>query len=162
MVRRYRRRRARSYKVQKYSNETYTFNAVATIDPSGSDGPTQVSSEIISAGAIQGMRKAKNFTLQLVTDSNTPIWFALVYKPEGVELSRMQFGTPQAPQSIYEPNQNVILQGIISTNCQQQTWRTRLARNLNTGDSICLIFSTPYTDAKNIQVCITLNYAISF
>lgn len=76
------------------------------------------------------------------------------------------FGSPNFPTSIYEPNQNVIMSGVVGPGSNQQTWRTRLARNLNSGDSIQICFSSLYVtqiwQGDLFELNCTLNYAISF
>ena len=164
MARRYRRRSRRPYKTVKYSNETYNFQDDANFSTQGE--VVQLTSKLVKNEGMQGMRKAKNFTLQIVTNATFPIYFALVYSPSQVPLGKINFGSATSPLSIYEPNQNVIISGLIGVGQNQQTWRTRLARNLNSGDSIQIIFATPYGSseaAKNpVQIIATLNYAISF
>ena len=67
--------------------------------------------------------------------------------------------------SLYEPNQNVIMSGYITPNYNaMQTFRTRLARNLNSGDTIQMIIApAAATDAVQQQLIgISLNYAITY
>lgn len=152
-------RRGRPLKTVKYSNETFN----ATVDFSLQSNQQAVTPLITSIDA-QGTRKAKNFTLRFVFAGDIPLMFALVYLPQGQQAGTMTFGTVEQPASLYEPNQNVILAGYIPPSSNQApTFRTRLARNLNSGDSIILIIravgSTAITDA---HLGIMLNYAISY
>lgn len=156
MPRRRRTGRRRPYKVVKYSNETTVFNGNIT-----GTGTMENVAVMIASVAAQGMRKAKNFSLQFITTSEVPVYFALVYVPQGTDPSHLNYGTPEQPVSLYEPNQNVILVGCSIANSPQQTWRTRLARNLNSGDSIQLRVGCEngYTTSN---FAISLNYAITY
>ena len=168
MPRRYRRARRRAYKTVKYINETVTVSASTKfIDGTSQEQLTQISSEIVKNLSAGGMRKAKNFTLQITTNSSLPLWWVLVYVPQSTQPSQITFGSPSVPTSIYEPNKNVIMSGVVGPGSNQQTWRTRLARNLNSGDSIMICFSSPYVEQiwalkEEFALNCTLNYAISF
>lgn len=118
-----RRFRLKPYKVVKYSNETTNFAANLPATPTT---PLSSVAVMIAPLAAQGMRKAKNFTLQIFTTSNLPIIFALVYVPQGTEPSKLTFGSPETPVSLYEPNQNVFMTGRVINYSAQQTWRTCL------------------------------------
>ena len=186
MPRRYRRRHrytiARPVKTTKYSNETYgtQFNIQNNGGVPGSHGGFQFPVIPNAIGGILGTRKVKNFTLRLCAektmyDNQVPdqetfdrarVAFALVYVPEGTNPSGLAFGTGNQPSSIYEPNQNVIISGIIDSD-QTYSFKTRLARNLNAGDNIALVLAdlTPIQnegDSTNTPVTMTCNYAISF
>lgn len=188
MPRRYRRRHrytvARPLKTTKYSNETYgtVFNIVANAAAAGSHGIFVVPVIPNALNGVLGTRKVKNFTLRIIaeqtayTDNSggqpvitfdrSRVAFALVYVPEGTTPSALQFGVQNNPTSLYEPNQNVIMSGIIDS-LQCYSFKTRLARNLNAGDQIALATAdlTPITtngDSTNTPVTFTMNYAISF
>ena len=152
-------RRGRPLKTVKYSNETY--NATVTFSLAAQ---TQAATSLISAVDTQGTRKAKNFTLRFVFGGPVPLMFALVYVPQGQNPGNLTLGTIENPASLYEPNQNVILSGyIVSQSNQAPTFRTRLARNLNSGDSIALIIrSVDGTAIASASLGIILNYAISY
>lgn len=179
MVRRTRRYyRRRPYKTVKYSNETSSISDDVSVPVIGKDKPlTTVNSLLAINSNIQGMRKVKNFTLHIDTNCPVPLYFALIYVPQGTSPGNINVGTVQNPVSFYEPNQNVILSGICRTESPQLTFRSRLARNLNSGDSIAIIFrpaaKAPTSDedtddrgeptgyATYLLTC-TLNYAITF
>lgn len=159
MVRRRRSTRRKPYKVVKYSNETISF--ASSLPVANPPSPLNEYATIITPLNAQGMRKAKNFTLQIISTCPLPITFALVYVPQGTEPNALTFGTVDKPISLYEPNQNVIISGTVIANSPQQTWRTRLARNLNSGDGIALVLGTPVNLTTSGDVSITLNYAIT-
>lgn len=173
MPRRYRRtgRYTRRLKTVKYSNETRAFSFDYNFDGN------QNAISIITVNTEQGMRKCKNFTLNIGADNvekddtalvtSIPIAFALVYVPQGTTPNIITFGAESqsiiSTTSLYEPNQNVILSGLISPGQAPRTFYSRLARNLNSGDSVGLCIRSPATNAgaKSNIVC-SLNYAISF
>lgn len=141
--RRYGRRYRRTYKVQKYSNETSTgvlqYEIPVNITP-----PTEACTVIDNINA-QGMRKVKNFSFQCYNESAYPVAWALVYIPEGTRPSALGHPTDGTSVSLYEPNQNVILSGVIQDTDGIVTKRTRLARNLNSGDCVVLVVSSIYS-----------------
>ena len=106
---------------------------------------------------IMGTRKAKNFSLTFLCDVDRPVLWALVFKPEGVDVKNLTPGNG----TIYEPNQNVIMTGIYTPG-QQSKWSTRLGRNLNSGDSIILLVAGYSADATTFQWGAQISYAISF
>lgn len=180
MPRRYRRvRRTRPLKTVKYSNETYNFSVQTTNPTPG----TAVSDYIalIAPVTTQGVRKVKNFTLTIANNAD-PFFWALVYVPQGTNPSALNVGSinkdHQGAASLYDPNQNVILSGVANNDATPGTdltvsprgitviSRTRLARNLNSGDYIAFVYRSfaQYTAANSgrILAMVQLNYAISY
>lgn len=111
--------------------------------------------DIIPALNTYGVRKIKNISLQL-TLSPIPcsVLWAVIYLPEGLGTPDDQknlYAKLNSPDnymaSIYEPNQNVIMAGILpsspSTTSTPTIIRrmTRLARNLSSGDRVQLAFN---------------------
>ena len=159
MPRRYYRRsyRRSSYvpRSLKYSNET--FRTTKDLDSIYEQVAFPYASLVVTAAvdSIQGTRKVKNFSLTLgitswygtldgqggfseVSQQPTQLAFALVYVPEGLNPSPINNPNDGTSVSLYEPNQNVILSGIIDT-AQIYKFKTRLGRNLNSGDAIYLL-----------------------
>ena len=166
MPRRYRRRSyriSRPLKAVKYSAETYAAASNAQFAAN-----SLYKSTAIPQTDVLGTRKCKNFTLTICTKSTQviPMYFALVFVPQGTEASQLHVGDQIAegvltPASYYEPNQNVIIQGFVD-NAQVYRFKTRLARNLNSGDTIQLIWR-PFADFEtNCLFSYTLNYALSY
>lgn len=174
MARRYRRsgRYTRRLKTVKYSNET--FNAV--IDSSGTNATSNT--VLITQIDNQGTRKVKNFELSFstgpsiynsnpVADANSaPTIWALVYVPQGNVPQNISIGTSTA-STLYEPNQNVIMSGILPPGKTSQPirYKSRLARNLNSGDYIALVTrdaTAGLNNPGNRKIAASLNYAISF
>ena len=178
MPRRYTRsgRYTRRVKTVKYSNETYNYTGDLLVNNAAQKSNWHQT--LITAIDQQGVRKCKNFELSLTgspfypqaeggTPLQMPIFYALVYVPQGTEPSQINIGSPEAPASLYEPNQNVIMSGVWPGDLTAPfTKKTRLARNLNSGDSIHIVLSCPSLNdnggAYAKTVAVTLNYAISF
>ena len=172
MPRRYKRRSSRSYKLVKpvkYSNETFSATTIFQWIVSN-----KYASTVIAGTDVLGTRKVKNFTLQLCLQNNpeapqdilVPLIFALVFVPEGNEANIPRTGQTFADNtltaiSMYEPNQNVILQGIIDAK-QIYKYKTRLGRNLNSGDTIQLVWTPLGTFAAQALLSFTVNYALAF
>lgn len=169
MVRRYKKYRKysnKAFKTMKYSSETYA--AIAT--NYRLDLQNQVGIVFTTGTSVLGTRKAKNFTLTITTNSAIPFVFALVFVPEGTTPSSLNQGTEQVGSylqsvSLYEPNQNVIMSGMFGgVSSQINRYKTRLARNLNSGDIIVLLIKAlvPGEQGSSATVDAMLNYAISY
>ena len=185
----YRTKRYNRYKsyASKYSNETTVVNQIhnaGTTIPGGNTFPYHEETHvrgitIVAPTNILGNRKCKNFTIKITANGNTEqIFGALVYVPEGTIASEMLVTNNSG--SLYEPNQNVISSFIIPPNVMrnadaevtdrsaptQIVVTSRLSRNLNTGDSIVLIFASPSdligTQEYPLTISGTVNYAIKF
>ena len=167
----------------KYSNETICFNTQITQSVDGGIPFTQDPIVVVPATHVLGNRKVKNFTIKVTANLNDDVIIGvLAYVPEGTTMS-----SPLVTgdvQSLYEPNQNVIATFVIPPNCTrgsdgalgtasaptQIVVSNRLARNLNTGDTICLSLISPNGitagdgtgDSPPCTVIGTVNYAIKY
>ena len=161
----YRRRSRYSRRVKsiKYSNETMNYINNAEISAGSS---FEADGVLIPSVANQGTRKVKNFDLQFMFgELPSPVAFALVYVPEGQSASSLTLSAGGNPASLYEPNQNVIMSGILPSSATNTIhYRTRLARNLNSGDTIQLVLrSIANADAAvEFGFYAQLNYAIAY
>ncbi len=167
MPRRYYRRRI--VNKDKYSIENSTFRSpVSWVEiPSTSETPTtyQTSIPVLPPTEVQGMRKIKHLTLSFSCEQNEiPLWYALVYVPEGYNPNNIQIPQPGFAISLYEPNQYVMSAGLLDFTGGPLRVRCPLARNLNSGDSIHLIMAVPKRGqstqlpdvSSNVQYAITL------
>lgn len=169
------------YKKVRYSNETTCLNISSQV--TGGQTPTiPVYSDgalgfvLVKAADLQGTRKVKNMLLSISSYGNqVPLLCAIVYVPQGTSPSNI---TPsnvanRTGSSLYEPNQNVIMQFVMNpidptsgAGSDVQNFKTRLARNLDSGDSIMLVMCPAYPTAQGtdqtIRVAGTFNYAISY
>lgn len=188
MPRRYRRRRyaiARPVKTVKYSNETYSGRWVVENQPSGGMPDIYENTAMVVKTDVQATRKVKNFTLRIgigpvfmknsdpATEEvmvNGTFAFALVFVPQGTNPSTFTpSASDEAAVTLYEPNQNVIMSGYGSTNNGIMTFKTRLARNLNSGDQIYLLLRdvsdlpiSTYDTVTSYKILYSLNYAITY
>lgn len=186
MARKYKRKYhysiARPIKSVKYSNESFStrFNLGYLDAPGPGLHKTETLVVVPSVAAPLGVRKVKNFTVSFICDNSrifTPggqtlerpaqIIFALVFVPEGTNASDlMPTNTLMQPRSLYEPNQNVIMSGLISSQ-NMCRFKTRLARNLNAGDSIQMVLYNQLDtgsagDELLSYVNVHWNFAISY
>lgn len=132
----YRRRNYRANR-DKYSIE----NTAATIETAETpiNGLNQGTATIVAPTDIQGMRKIKHITISASSLSTVslPFYWAIVYVPEGYTANNLS-----VTDSLYEPNQYVMASGINDPDAGPIRIRSRLSRNLNSGDSIVLIIGT--------------------
>lgn len=163
----------------KYSNENACIAGTLSASADDPDGHHKQSYfQLIPATTAQGTRKVKNLTLKILlgpsfnvnkqdptqkTESVGSLAFVVVFVPEGTLPSSINVGDQSV--SLYEPNQNVILSGIID-NTQTYTFRTRLARNLNSGDSIYIVLRDNNAVTEDTYTATAaqfmLNYAIAY
>ena len=166
------------YKKVRYSNETTCINLASSIDQDTTPTLPVIDSKrgsiLIAPTTLQGTRKAKNFLLSISSFGNTvPLLCAVVYVPQGTDPSTItpSVTTSRTGSSLYEPNQNVIMQFVMNPvdpssgiGSDVQNFKTRLARNLDSGDSIQLVFCPAYSssNAQTVHIAGTFNYAISY
>lgn len=186
MARWYRRRRgyriSRPMKRAKYSCETSYIGAV--IDNDNLDFAIPIMS---TNTTYFGMRKVKNFTLNLMSGTgqttaglsaqdainyNLVLGYALVYVPQSSatatytgQLADFPVSTGAGAVSLYEPNQNVIMQGVGNVSLGTIRNFTKLARNLNSGDNIYLLIRlyTPWqsgTGKWEVNIYGTVKFSI--
>jgi hypothetical protein len=129
-----------------------------------------VASVVVAASTAQGVRKVKNPTLRIVTNAPspaTPLLWALVYSPQGFPTSALKLTSStggDAPVSIFEPNQNVIMSGWLNAlgSHDPVTFRSGLTRNLDSGDQIFLLLANPSSSDITVAIAFSLNYAICY
>lgn len=167
----------------KYSNETICINAQVTSDKDGGRPLTDAPIIVVPSTTVLGNRKVKNFTLKFTANFTDDVIIGVIaYVPEGTQMSTPTVTGPM--QSLYEPNQNVIATFVIPPTCVRQAdgsvsaasvpapivISNRLARNLNTGDSIQLALISPNGitagdgtgTSPPATVCGTVNYSIKY
>ena len=144
----------------RYSNETFSGNYIML---GNSGGQPSAEPLVVDSIASLGARKAKNFTLDIVAgscylsndtgtelstkipDSICPVYFALVYLPDGLSKTGQDLAIGAgATTSLIEPNQNVIMQGVLYPGQPQRVF-TKLGRILDSGDKIVLLLKARYS-----------------
>ena len=150
----------------KYSVEQKAFTTtLSTL--SGSS--RQAAIQVVPPTGTEGMRKVKHLTcsLSLIDDTTTQfgssVYWALVYVPEGYNVNGLNIGSPSSvPTSLYEPSQFVMNCGTSDPTAGPIRVSSRIARNLNQGDSIYLVcgcYTTTTTPTPTVQGVV--RYAIS-
>lgn len=148
----------------KYSQETNAFSiASSAFDEHNS--LQQTAYAIVPDTSIQGMRKVKHIQLSLTVGANTdnisPLYWAIVYVPEGFNLTSGGATSPnwlQTGGSMYEPNQYIMNCGIVDPSAGPIRFNSPLARNLNSGDKIYLVVgaSSAYSLSGVVKYAITM------
>jgi hypothetical protein len=141
----------------RYSQENGTY----WLQVAGSTGDGSHSAVYLLARSLNlGVRKIKNIKLDMIADNNWPAFWAVIYIPEGMDPNPgLIVGAMAASASIYEPNQNVILYGVVDmTNPVHQF--TRLARNLNGGDCVILVLQGIGDSTINVRG--TVSYVVAY
>lgn len=155
MVRRFVRRRPRYHSRRLKTIKWSVENFISKFDI-GSD--TTRTQPILPPITTLGVRKIKNITISINVSS--PIAFAVVFVPEGTAAGPLNVNY-NAMVSAYEPNQNVLMKGFV-LNGPTRNFFSRLSRNLNSGDTICLILNNPYQTEEDVETFVTISYAIAF
>lgn len=146
---------------------------------------------LVSETDVQGVRKAKYFTLSLkmgvlreytLTSGDPPqpvaletfadnagLYWALLYSPEGIDSVQLFVGNNNGVSSLYNPSSNVMASGFIKPNSEVQRIQIPLSRNLNAGDSILIALRdnviTDWTEGsryREANVAIGCEFAVSF
>lgn len=154
MPRRYYRRYRRTKR--KYSVQQKAFGF--TVAPNTT---TQV--EVVPETSVEGMRKVKNLTVTatVATTLDAPLYWALVYVPQGTTPNALSVATTTSDvPSLYEPNQFVMNCGISDSEAGPIRIWTPLSRNLNDGDRIFLLIRHLVQEA--VQVRALVRYAIAY
>ena len=173
MPRYFRRRYARSIK-KKYSFEQTSVQLAVpgyTADnPNVLEG--QVSVPIVPPVTINGMRKVKNITISF---GNAPaaateqyasqFYYAIVYVPQGYSPQVLRVPdtvSDEAATVMYEANQFVMSTGLVELGAGPQRIFTRMSRNLNSGDSVYVIFKQVTAAQNGYALSALITYAISY
>ena len=120
----------------------------------------QTAYSIIPPTDVQGMRKVKHFTLTFSANTDVSIlYYALVFVPQGYSPQRVNIPLIGYASPAYSANQFVISQGLLDTNAGPLRIRSPLSRNLNSGDSIYLLFAVP--DGSNVTPKAAVRFAIT-
>ena len=150
----------------KYSQETRAIEMPSASFESA-NGLKQQAIAIVPDTNIQGMRKVKHIQVSLTyntySDQAYPLYWAIVYVPEGFNLTSGGSTSPnwlQTGGSMYEPNQYVMNCGIVDPSAGPIRFNSPLSRNLNSGDKIYLVIATS-ADATPAPVLGVVKYAIT-
>ena len=130
--------------------------------------PTTVQSKqfyipIIPPTDVQGMRKVKHLTLSFSNVSEgeqLPVIYAIVYVPQGYAPQPIKIPSLGGAVSMYEANQFIMSTGVLDFSGGPLRIRSRLSRNLNSGDQLVLILSTANAGISSYYT-VEVTYAIT-
>lgn len=164
MVKRYRRyhRRSGGYSVEHTLVRTPASDAWVSV-PAEDETETasnQYSVSIIPPTSTEGKRKVKHLTLSFSATSNDFAVYAIVYVPQGYEPQPLHIPNTGYALDMYDANQYVLSCGVLDFTGGPLRIRSRISRNLDSGDSIYLVLAYVYNAAPTIYTEIT--YAIKY
>ena len=128
-----------------------------------------LASQAGGVNSIGPIMKVKNFRLNVVFASSVSVLWALVYVPEGMPVGSLSLSAVPSntvAKSLYEPQQFLIASGLYSSVASDlgttagplRVW-SPLARNLNPGDGIFLVWRSLVSGISGVDTFITINYA---
>ena len=168
MPRRFPRRYYRNR--DKYSIEQTSFLSSSVANWQGIQaipGETQASLQweclIVPADDTQGMRKVKHLSIKLCNAGNDamPLWYALVYVPQGYVTQNLRLSEVGSSTYLYPANQFVMASGVVDFSAGPTFIRCPLSRNLNSGDRIVLMMATYTTAPSANQIAGEVTYAVT-
>ena len=167
---RYRRRRyyvnRDKYSVEQTALQTAlssSWNVVPADETALTQASRQFSIPVIRPTDIQGMRKVKHLTFTLSNAQvaeYTPFIYAIVYVPQGYQPQPINFPSNDSATALYPANQFVMASGVVDFSAGPCRIRIPLSRNLNSGDTIQLIFAVP-SAYENVAITAHIKYAIT-
>ena len=116
---------------------------------------------LVPATTLEGMRKVKHLMVNLTIDPDSvgPMWWAIVYVPQGTTVGSINVTTSASATGMYEPNQFVMNCGIADPTAGPIRFSSPVARNLNDGDAIALVVRHTNSAARTVMG--TCRYAIT-
>ena len=124
----------------------------------------QFAVDVVPAVDFEGMRKVKHITVSFASTGNnsTPIFYAIVYIPQGYQSVPLAIPANGNGVDNYTANQFVMSSGVLEFDGGPLRIRSRLSRNLNSGDRIGLILATSASyETATQEIYMQINYAIT-
>ena len=139
-------KRPRYGKRDKYSVQQKAFQFSA-------DSGTSSTWLLVPATTLEGMRKVKHLMVNLTIDPDSvgPMWWAIVYVPQGTTVGSINVTTSASATGMYEPNQFVMNCGIADPTAGPIRFSSPVARNLNDGDAIALVVRHTNSAARTVM-----------
>jgi hypothetical protein len=141
----------------------YVTDSIALSQKLSENEPTSTPAAfcVVAGIAMAGVRKVRNFRLEISCPVN--IAFVLVYSPEGIapKNAKLNESLPDAPSSLYTPEQHVMTSGI----CRDNTLAISKAygsRALSNNDTIFLLVRPFVGPGENTFVTARITFAIAF
>jgi hypothetical protein len=163
-------RRGRPAKTVRYITQTASITSPMTL---GTSERTYAYGLVYQANQSSLVRavKVKNFTLKFCYDPTPTPWiWALIYWPPNAGTpasNNFQFGlgNPSQPIEFTDPPQNALMSGCMPPTANTvQTFHNRLARNLEPGASIWIVFANLYIPPNQaiVNFLVLANFALTF
>ena len=155
----------RYHNKDKYSVEQTIYESPTVDNWTAITNGLQWSIQVVPPVETEGMRKVKHLTMTFAnyrtgSDQDAyPIFYALVYCPQGYDPNNLNLPTLNTAFNLYEPNQFVLSSGVLDFSGGPLRIRTPLARNLNSGDKIVMCLGT--TNTSNQRIYGEVKYAIT-
>ena len=165
----------RKYYKRPINRDKYSIEQTNIISPPINEWPSvtsedpthQASSQyaipIVPPIEEQGMRKVKHLTISMSNNTagdTLPFFYSIVYVPQGYDPQPIVVPASGYAVGNYQANQFVMSSGVVDFSAGPTRIRSRLSRNLNSGDAIYLILAT--TNASNTGYIVSqVQYAIT-
>ena len=164
MVRRYRKRIVNrdKYSVEQTAITTPFFASWTTYEATSEfeQNSQQFSIPIVQPVDFQGMRKIKHLTISFTSSTAFPIYYAIIYCPQGYTPQPLHLPASGSAITFYGANQFIMSSGVLDFTGGPCRIHCRLARNLNSGDGVYLALATTSASAtSNVSAHIT--YAVT-
>ena len=161
--------------VRHINRDKYSIEQTNLITPSANTWPvveaanetqqnsSQYAVSIVPPVLEQGMRKVKHLTITMANNTGSsdgpPLFYAIVFVPQGYNPQAITVPANGYAANNYQANQFIMSSGVLDFSAGPTRIRSRLSRNLNSGDSIYLILATNQSAASSYIAQVT--YAIT-
>ena len=156
----------KSVKVTGRSNWSHENKGCAgTIAEQAVNGLYQGGAIVVPSITTQGTRTVGNFTITVPfigtpTATDSEIYWALVYIPQGESAKNLFATTGSVEGSLYEPNQYVMASGISDAQAGPIRIRSRIMRKLHSGDFISLVIGMTNSNVASFKALVS--YSIKY
>jgi hypothetical protein len=117
---------------------------------------------VIAPSNVAGIRRCRGFDIYVSPQNGTVAW-ALIYVPQGIDWHGVGIRDtdPDAPASMYQPEQHVIASGLAG---QEETLHTfaRGSRSLADGDSVIFVVRSEVEVDPAALVQFRISFKIAF
>lgn len=120
----------------------------------------QYAISILPPVTFEGMRKVKHLTISFSFIQDIPLFYAVVFVPQGYTPQPIHIPSAGNAVTQYNANQFVMSSGILDFSGGPCRIKSRLSRNLNSGDSIALILAA-INSSTEAFVFAQVSYAIT-
>lgn len=155
------RRRSTSNRRRVVARDKYSVETSAgqiTVNTTAVNSLYQGTANLVPSTTIQGMRKVKHLTIEIVNGGTSDYYWAVVYVPQGTSANALFQTSGQLSGSLYEPNQFVLACGLMDVENPHRI-NTPISRNLNSGDSISIVVGRITSDTSPMYF--SVRYAVT-